>query len=90
MNINIGDYTITSDTYNLILNSRIRNSDPKSKRYGEVYLRPIGYFPNLKMALNELVSRSVRDSDATSVQQLFAELERIENAIQNALREVSE
>lgn len=87
MNIKLNGHIITSDAYNVILNTEMRNSDPKSKNYGAVYLRPVGYYPNLRMALTGLAERSVNDCDATSVEQLLAAINRLEQAIREVGKE---
>ena len=69
MNIRIGNYVITSDNLQFILNEAAKRSD-KSKKAGEEYLRPISYHPTLQTLLTSLFDRMTRKNDCTDLNDL--------------------
>lgn len=82
-----GKYRIYNDSYNVILAKtypvQIR---PKTKRFGEENEKIIGYYPNLKSALNGYVRNRMMDDETTisgSVEEIKEALTRIENSIKN-------
>lgn len=76
MNIDIGDYVITSDALNIILNEK-GVAGEKSKNPGEPTLRAIGYYTNLDHLIIGLVNRKVKASTVESIKELAAEIQKI-------------
>ena len=75
-----GDFRITSDTKNLVLEKR---SEIKSKEDGsikEIWANS-GYYTNLKALLHGYVKQSIMKSAAASLEELAEDIKRIENKI---------
>ena len=77
MEIRIGEYIITSDENNVVLNTVMVNKSPKSKNYGAEYLCAEGYYPTLEMALRALCNKELRKTDAATVEELQQEIARL-------------
>ena len=69
MNIIIGDYRITSDSHNIILERKTIGKEG-SKSEGKIVWQTEGYFPNLEYACNSLLNRKIRASEAQSIGEL--------------------
>jgi hypothetical protein len=72
MNIDIGDYVITSDALNIILNDKMVN-----KKTGEPYLKAVGYYTNLDHLIISLVNRKVKAATVESIKELADEIRKI-------------
>jgi hypothetical protein len=69
MEIDIGDYLITSDEMQWTLFEK--KVAKEGKRAGEEYTRPIGYYADANQLIDALIRREIRLQDASS----FAEAE---------------
>lgn len=69
INIKINDtYTVTSDSRQFILN-KVAIRGGKSKEAGETYLKPVGYFQCIEGLTRYLMRRSLKESDAETLEQ---------------------
>ena len=69
MKITFGSYKIESDgTCVTLFKERIAGED--SKTPGEVFNKPIGYFPNILQALGRLLEEKIGEADTVTVQDL--------------------
>lgn len=69
INIKINDtYTVTSDSRQFILN-KVAIRGGKSKEAGETYLKPVGYFHCIDGLTRGLMRRSLKESDAETLEQ---------------------
>lgn len=73
LSVDIGDYKITANAYNFILNEKHVHG-PESKTPGEEKLRAIGFYGSLKHLCTEAVRLKLRESDAKSVLELITAL----------------
>ena len=71
LNVDIGDYKITSNAHNFILNEKHVHG-PESETPGKEKLRAIGFYGSLKQLCTEAVRLKLRESDAKSVLELIA------------------
>ncbi|QKJ57614.1 DUF5405 family protein [Serratia fonticola] len=69
------DWVITSDTFQFILNRR--KTVKSGKEVGKEWLDAIGYYPTIPQLISGLIHQGIRDSDATTLVELAAEVERI-------------
>ena len=81
MQIRIGDYEITSDSWSVMVTkegvSKPSDKNPEGKPKKDL----VGYYPRLSMALEGILERQIRDSEATTVQQLLTEIQAAKEAI---------
>lgn len=71
------EYKLTSDAMNVILNKRYMSDPSRSKQpdaVSEEKWKEIGYYPTIERALNDLVDKSVRSSEATTLSALHSEI----------------
>lgn len=73
MNIDLGKYVITSDNLQYILNERQERGD-RSKKQGEEYLKPIGYYTELAHLIPALIELRLRKSEAESLKELARDM----------------
>lgn len=69
------NWVITSDTFQFILNRK--KTVKTGKEVGREWLDAIGYYPAIPQLVSGLIHQCVRDSDATTLAELAAEVERI-------------
>ncbi|AGT13568.1 hypothetical protein TROLL_43 [Bacillus phage Troll] len=87
MNITVGEqYKLTSDPMNVIINEKYEKKNKQQEVVGHDY-KAIGYYPNVTKALVALLHKDLRESEATSVEEL---LEAIENAVERILNREGE
>lgn len=67
MNIEWGDYRITADGWNFILESGRR----MRKKTGEVYYQRIRFFSRFNHLLNEMLKDHIKNSDAHTLVELL-------------------
>lgn len=72
MRIDLGDYVITSDEFNIILNSK--HITKAGKRVGTEYLKPIGYYTSFHNLFQKLLTVELTKSDLTAIQGLSNKL----------------
>jgi len=85
MKIPIGNYLITSDEMNIVLNERkIRGK--KSENAGEEYYSPIGYFSTMESCLESLFERKIRAVDAATISELLFEIKNISKFIRSEFK----
>lgn len=70
-----GEWVITSDTYQFILNRK--KTVKTGKEVGKEWLDAIGYYPTIPQLVSGLIHQNIRDSDVTNFVELAAEVERI-------------
>lgn len=82
-----GKYRIYNDNYNVILaKSYPVQIRPKTKRFGEENEKIIGYYPDLKSALNGYARNRMMDDETTisgSVEEIKEAINKIEETIKN-------
>lgn len=89
MNIRIGDFSITSDDRNIVLNEiKIREKSEKEELIGTEYTVPIAYCSSVEHAMEYLLKYKLRKSDATTLAQLMDEVRGIKRMIRDALEGV--
>ncbi|WP_419236080.1 DUF5405 family protein [Serratia fonticola] len=69
------DWVITSDTFQFILNRR--KTVKTGKEVGKEWLDAIGYYQTIPQLVSGLIHQGIRDSDATTLAELAAEVQRI-------------
>ena len=85
MRIDIGNYAITSDTNQLMVNEKGINQKKGSKNFGQETLRTLGYFGDLPQCGKFLVDQKVLISDATSFGALVDEIRGYRDEVMKAL-----
>lgn len=73
---------IESDDLQFIIKKYSGNFDKKTEK--ETY-KTLGYFSTLKQAVKHLIKLQCMESTVTTFQQLFDELDRIENKFDNLI-----
>ena len=68
MNIDLGNYTITSDAQNFILNEKVVIQ--KGKRVGETQLVTVGYYGSWEGLSNRMLQVELSKSDATQLSEI--------------------
>ncbi|RDL15933.1 DUF5405 family protein [Serratia fonticola] len=76
------NWVITSDAFQFILNRK--KTVKTGKEVGKEWLDAIGYYPALPQLVSGLIHQVIRDSDATTLAELAAEVERIGGLCQAA------
>ena len=87
MNIKIGNYNLTSDACQFIVSETKTNNQEGSKHFGEEYESNYTYHPTIESALNGVLKRRLRASDATTLEQLKKELQEHRRELQGILKE---
>lgn len=85
MQIEIGEYVITSDTYNLILNEKKVAKEGKSA--GEERLQSIGFYSTISTLISALIQREVLLSDVQSLQAMQQLIERASLQCEKAFKD---
>ena len=91
MRIQIGKYIIKNcDERNLVIvERRPAGKNPKTGEVGtDTKEVTIGYYPNLEWALHKIKDLNISESEADTVDVLLAELEQIDETIQQVAKEV--
>ncbi|CAI2094054.1 Uncharacterised protein [Serratia fonticola] len=78
------NWVITSDTFQFILNRR--KTVKSGKEVGKEWLDAIGYYPTIPQLVSGLIHQNIRDSGATTLAELAAEVERIGLLCQEAFK----
>ncbi len=85
MNIKIDEnYSLKSDDRNVILIENKVVQDGKNK--GKEYEENIGFYPTVQAAMKGYLRLQTNKSDATTIKELIADVERIEKTIENTLK----
>ena len=84
MKIPIGQYVITSDSLCFAINEKKKVQ--KGKNAGNEYLTPILYYGTIESCLEGLLQLKIRKSDATSLEELIAEIGEIRKFIREQFR----
>ena len=86
MNIRIDDnYKLTSDERNVILTRVTIGQSGKSE--GEEIEKNIGYYGNIEHALSDYLKIKINTSEATSINELKAEIREVKKTIQGLLED---
>lgn len=87
INIPIGeDYKVTTDSNNFILHKKRIGESGKSK--GKLLWEVIGYYGKLESALQGYKNLRIKESEATSIQILLRDIEKIDEVIKETLKGV--
>lgn len=78
-------YHVFTDKYSVTLTKQVLNKNQKSKSFGEIYEKPIGYYGTLHQALNGYLRDSLADEKhaLNSAKAVIGELKRIEKVIED-------
>ncbi len=86
MNIRIdNDYKLTSDERNVILTKISIGQSGKSK--GKEVESNVGYYGNIEHALNDYLRIKINTSQATSINELKAEIREVKQIIKNMMED---
>jgi hypothetical protein len=89
MEIMVGqNYKITSDPLNIVLNKKYFKKDEQGNATEEVRFRQIGYYNTLDGALNALIEKEIKGSDAISLDELKKHVAGVKEDIFEALKSV--
>lgn len=91
------DYRITSDTLNIIIQKRYMVDPTKSPNWPRMQAqgadptprnewRDEGYYGTLEGAINGIIDRQLKESDAESLAELLMEIRKIRDKIGEVLR----
>jgi hypothetical protein len=86
MNIDLGNYVITSDESNIILN--LKRVTKEGKNIGTAYLKPIGYYSDISSLVRKLLLLEIQSSDAKTLKDILELLNTQTVVICKAIREV--
>ena len=76
---------LTSDQHNIILNELVQPS-VKAKSQ-EPYWKPVGFYPSLSAAVDRLLERPIRESEAVTLLELKSDLAEFSYQILNQLKD---
>lgn len=86
MNIDLGDYVITSDTLQFILNEK-KVYGENSKHVGQSYLIPVGYYGKIPQLVDALMTRCALNLEqCSSLQALTTGLRHCTSTIVDRLQ----
>jgi len=86
MNIRIdNDYKLTSDERNVILTKISIGQSGKNK--GKEVESNVGYYGNIEHALNDYLRIKINTSQATSINELKAEIREVKQIIKNMMED---
>jgi len=89
MEIMVGqNYKITSDALNIILNKKYFKKDKEGNITEEEAFKQIGYYNTLNVALNALIEKEIKGSDAISLDELQKHVEGVKEDIFEALKSI--
>jgi hypothetical protein len=71
MKIRIGDYSLSTSASAFRVSEIKKNSDKDSEHFGEEYESEHTYPSSLENALNDILNRKVKESDAVTLEQLL-------------------
>jgi len=81
--INIGDYCITGDEYQMTLNLRAISRGKKSA--GKEILKPLAYFRTIDQCISHIVRRKLAETESSDLKGVIDELKRIEAGLYQEL-----
>lgn len=84
MEIPIGKYVITSDSLCFTINEKKKVQKGENK--GKEYLYPILHYNTIESCLGGLLQLKIKDSDATSLEELVVEIGKINKFIREQFR----
>ncbi len=82
------NYKITSDALNIILNKRYFKKDKEGDVTTDDAFKQVGYYNNLHSALNALIEKEIKGSDAISLDELKKHVEDVKEQIFIALKSI--
>lgn len=89
MNIRIdNDYKLTSDDRNVILTKVQIVQSGKTK--GEEVYSNVGYYSNVERALNDYLRVKINTSQATSINELKAEIRKVNKTIKKMMEDTND
>ena len=74
MEIPIGKYVITSDSYCYALSEKKKVKEGENQ--GTEYLQNIGYYSTIEICLEALLEHKIRTSDAATIKELLEEMKK--------------
>jgi hypothetical protein len=86
MKIKIGNFVITSDPMNVILNEKYEKKDKEGEPTGEFGTRTIGFYRSLESACDALIEKEIKISDAENLAELVAYIQQVKTSIINDLK----
>ncbi|WP_026975851.1 hypothetical protein [Alicyclobacillus contaminans] len=88
MNIPVGHkYRLTSDNLNIVVEQRADNA---RKEGAEPGWRPIAYFARMEQAIDFLLERHIKASEAMTLQELANDIHSARTALYEAIRTAGE
>ena len=87
MRIDLGNYVITADEFNIILNTK--HVTKEGKRIGTEYLKPVGYYTSFHSLFQKLLTVEVAKSDLESIQEISNMIGQLSLDLSKLIREVS-
>jgi len=84
MNIKIGKYRLISSAKDFTISETKVGSDETKKNFGEEFDADKTYHPNLASALENVLNRKIKESEATTLKELLSDV----TAARAELREI--
>lgn len=82
------EYRLTSDERNIILEkSRITGKD--SKTPGDLVWSTVGFFPNLRLAVDAILNKHIQTSEVEGIKNIIAEIKAVGEAITSVIEVVT-
>lgn len=84
MEIPVGKYVITSDKYNIILNTKQKIKTGKNA--GKEKLSQEAFFGKIEECLDYIIDQGIRESNATSFKELKEDVAKIRKLVESVLK----
>ena len=81
-------YVMTSDPHNFILNEVVKSKSGKSK--GQTRLVAVGFYPSIEQLVDGLLTKTMRASSATSLEELIAEHNSLVGELRSLIKRIKE
>ena len=90
MEVQIGNYKISTDKYNFMIEEKITPKRKRSEEGGQPYWVTISYHPTLEFACRKILQCKIKDTDATDIQSLLDCVEKSTKDISSIIEKLKE
>mgnify|MGYP003650564471 FL=1 len=90
MEVYIGNYKISTDKYNFMVEEKVTPKRKRSEDGGQPYWVTLSYHPTLDFACRKLLSCAIKDTDASDIQGLIDSVEKNTEHISSIIKNIKE
>lgn len=90
MEVYVGNYKISTDKYNFMIEEEITPKRKRSEDGGQPYWVTLSYHPTLEFACRKLLECAIKDTDASDIRDLIDSVEKNTEYISSIIEKIKE